>query len=46
MVSMAMKELAQNAAKIGTLNISPELLQMLMQEKESPRPSRSKGVEA
>lgn len=45
MVGMAMKELAQNAAKIGTLNISPELLQMLMQEKESPRPARGKGSE-
>jgi regulator of protease activity HflC (stomatin/prohibitin superfamily) len=33
MVSLAMKELAQNAAKIGNLNISPELLQMLMEEK-------------
>jgi hypothetical protein len=33
MVSMALKEIAQNAGKIGNLNISPELLQMLMQEK-------------
>ncbi len=37
MVSLAMKELAQNAAKIGNLNISPELLQALMQDKESHR---------
>ena len=32
MVSMALKEIAQNAGKIGNLNISPELLQMLMQD--------------
>jgi len=35
MVSLAMKELAQNAAKIGTLNISPELMQLLLQEKNT-----------
>ncbi len=32
MVSMAFKELAQNATKIGNLNITPDLLQMLMKE--------------
>ncbi len=32
MVSMALKELAQNAGKIGSLNISPDLLQALMKE--------------
>lgn len=32
LVGMAFKELAQNAAKIGNLNISPELLQLLIQE--------------
>lgn len=32
MVSLAFKELAQNAEKIGSLNISPELLQILMQQ--------------
>jgi hypothetical protein len=31
MVSMAMKEIAQNAGKIGTLNISPDLLESLIQ---------------
>jgi regulator of protease activity HflC (stomatin/prohibitin superfamily) len=31
MVSMAFQELAANAEKVGTLNISPELLQALMQ---------------
>lgn len=35
MVSMAFKELAQNAKKIGNLNISPELLQLLMQETQA-----------
>jgi hypothetical protein len=35
MVSMAMKELAQNAAKIGNLNISPELMQLLLDTKDS-----------
>ena len=34
MVSLAMKELAQNASKIGNLNISPELMQLLMEEKK------------
>ncbi len=37
MVSMAFKELAQNAAKIGNLNISPELLQVLMQDRDSSK---------
>ena len=32
-VSLAMKELAQNAAKIGNLNISPELLESLLAKK-------------
>lgn len=36
LIGMAFKELAQNAAKIGNLNISPELLQLLMQEKDIP----------
>jgi len=30
MASMALKEIAQNASKIGNLNISPELFEMLM----------------
>jgi hypothetical protein len=33
MISLAMKELAQNAGKIGNLNISPELLETLMKKK-------------
>jgi hypothetical protein len=36
MIGMAFKELAQNAAKIGNLNISPDLLQTLLQETQSP----------
>jgi hypothetical protein len=32
MISMAMKEIAQNAAKIGQLNISPDLLETLLQK--------------
>lgn len=43
MVSMAMKELAQNAGKIGTLNISPELLELLIRDKGTPQPVRAKG---
>lgn len=39
MVSLALKEIAQNANKIGNLNISPELMTMLMQEKPT-QPSR------
>lgn len=33
MVSLALKEIAQNASKIGQLNISPDLLETLMQRK-------------
>ena len=40
MVSLAMKELAQNASKIGNLNISPELMQLLMEEKKQPPQAR------
>jgi hypothetical protein len=36
MVSMAFKELAQNAAKIGHLNITPELLEVLMEQRQPP----------
>jgi hypothetical protein len=32
MVSMAIKEIAQNAGKIGSLNISPDLLESLLQK--------------
>ena len=32
MVSLALKEIAQNAGKIGNLNISPELLETLMRK--------------
>src|SRR5258706_1358057 len=34
MVSLAFKQLAQNAAKIGHLNISPDLLQTLLKERD------------
>lgn len=37
MVSMAIKELARNASKIGQLNISPDLLESLMDEKQKKR---------
>jgi len=33
MASMALKEIAQNAGKIGNLNLSPELFELLMREK-------------
>jgi hypothetical protein len=33
MVSMALKEIAQNAGKIGNLNLSPDLFELLMREK-------------
>jgi hypothetical protein len=33
LVAMAFQEIAQNAAKVGTLNISPDLLETLMREK-------------
>lgn len=46
MISMALKELAQNAAKIGNLNISPELMTLLMQEKpvQPRREEKKPGV--
>jgi len=37
MVSLAFKELAQNAEKIGSLHISPELFQLLMQSTVQPK---------
>jgi hypothetical protein len=37
MVSMALKEIAQNAGKIGNLNISPDLFEALMREQKTPR---------
>jgi regulator of protease activity HflC (stomatin/prohibitin superfamily) len=36
MVSLAFKELAQNAGKIGHLNISPDLLETLLKERGDP----------
>jgi hypothetical protein len=47
MVSMAFKELAQNAARIGNLNISPDLLQLLMQDGDlsNQAPHGAKGHE-
>lgn len=37
LVAMAFQEIAQNAAKVGTLNISPELLETLLQPKGARR---------
>lgn len=37
MVSLALKEIAQNAGKIGNLNISPELFELLMKEKHDSK---------
>ncbi len=34
MISLAFQELAQNASKIGELNVSPELLQSLLKSRE------------
>ena len=34
MVTLALKDMAHNAAKIGNLNLSPDLFEMLMQEKD------------
>ena len=34
MVSMAFKEIAQNAGKIGNLNITPDVLEMLMERSQ------------
>ncbi|MBI5934045.1 MAG: SPFH domain-containing protein [Chloroflexi bacterium] len=43
MVSLAFKEIAQNAGKIGTLNVTPELLETLMREQhKSPTPRETK----
>ena len=32
MASLALKEIAQNASKIGNLNISPDLFELLMRD--------------
>jgi hypothetical protein len=32
MIALAIKEMAQNAGKIGNLNISPDLLETLMKK--------------
>jgi hypothetical protein len=37
MVSMAFKEIAQNANKIGTLNIMPDLLETLLAQQNQPQ---------
>jgi regulator of protease activity HflC (stomatin/prohibitin superfamily) len=37
MVSLALKEIAQNAARIGNLNISPDLLENLLREDDGRR---------
>lgn len=37
MTSLALKQLAENASKIGNLNISPELFEMLMREKHESK---------
>jgi Membrane protease subunits, stomatin/prohibitin homologs len=37
MVSLALKEIAQNAGKIGNLNISPELFELLMKERPAQK---------
>ncbi len=36
-ISLAFRELAENAGKIGNLNISPELLDTLLNEKKDRR---------
>jgi len=33
-IALAFRQLAENAGKIGTLNVSPELLESLLNEKE------------
>jgi hypothetical protein len=40
MVSAAFKEIARNAAKIGVLNVSPELLEQLTRDRAQPQGSR------
>ncbi|MDV6236255.1 SPFH domain-containing protein [Leptospira ellisii] len=36
-ISLAFRQLAENAEKIGNLNISPDLLENLLQEKKDPK---------
>ena len=36
-ISLAFRQLAENADKIGNLNISPDLLDSILTEKRSPR---------
>ena len=36
-ISLAFRELAENAGKIGNLNISPDLLDSILNEKGTPK---------
>ncbi|MGI4870475.1 MAG: SPFH domain-containing protein [Janthinobacterium lividum] len=38
-ISLAFRELAENASKIGTLNITPDLLDNVLDKSEAPRPA-------
>ncbi|MEK7224076.1 MAG: membrane protease subunit, stomatin/prohibitin, partial [Bacteroidota bacterium] len=40
-ISLAFRQLAENAGKIGTLNISPELLESILNEKNSKKRASS-----
>ena len=42
-LALAFRELAENAAKIGTLNIRPELLETILNEKINDRPSQKEN---
>lgn len=42
-VAMAFRDLADNAGKIGQLNITPDLLQCLLQDDAEPRRARGSG---
>lgn len=44
MIALAFRDLADNAHKLGTLNITPDLLSSLLREEDGPRPAgRDKG---
>ncbi|MEW4456385.1 SPFH domain-containing protein [Bremerella sp. JC817] len=40
MIAMAFRDLADNAEKVGNLNISPDLLSTLLEQQQSPRRSK------
>ena len=44
-IALAFREMAENAEKIGTLNISPDLLESVLQQSETQYPSEEEYLQ-